>query len=171
MELTEARAAVDALIAQWHEALPDVQIVLGGSLVSGLFILDAETTAIDVDVRFLAADPDAAGLVQRIEAATGLVYRKTITVGDWPSGESVGHMIEGAMTIPGVDLPLDIEGCLRNRAYVGWARFYQTVLTAEELASFRAQKVALRHDKGAYKSAKQAILATVIARCQAQGIV
>ncbi len=153
---------VEALVAKWQAALgDDVQVILGGSLVSGLFILDSETTAIDVDVRFLVENPEDEEIRQRIESVTGLKYRKTIPVADWPEGSSVGVMIEGFIKIPELDLPLEVEGCIRNTHYVGWARFYQQVLTLDELAEIRRRKIKLRHDKRAYKVFKQEVLAIV----------
>ncbi len=83
-------------MAQWQIALgPSVEVVLGWSLVSGLLILDEETRVIDVDARFLVENPQDPALCRAVEAATGLRYRKTITVGDWPEGQSVGVMVEG----------------------------------------------------------------------------
>lgn len=165
--------AVRGLMKEWQDQLAPsgVEVVLGGSLVSGLFILDEETRVIDVDVRFLVEDPADEALRHQVEAVTGLTFRKVITVADWPRGESLGVMVEGTRRIPGASLPLDIEGCIRNRAYVGWARFYQTVLSEDELAEFRRQKRALRGDKKAYKALKSAVRAEVERRCLQRGLV
>ncbi len=168
---------VQGLINDWQVALPEVKIVLGGSLVSGLFILDGETESVDVDLRFLvhnAPDTEAVmtqDLIKKIEEVTGLKYRKTIKVADWPEGESDGIQIEGEVTLDGVDLPLDVEGCLRNEKYVGWARYYKDVLSPEELAHFKAEKIRLRHDKVAYKALKQEVIAEVKKRCLEKGLV
>lgn len=163
---------IKSLIADWQAALGDsVQVILGGSLVSGLFILDEETEVIDVDIRFLAPNPEDENLRKRIEAVTGLQYRKTISVNDWPSGESKGIMVEGQLLIDRVTLPLDIEGCLRNPNYVGWAKFYTTVLTPREIEHIRQQKILLRYNKAGYKKFKAEIRAEVEKRCIAAGLV
>ena len=168
---------VNTMVRQWQTALPDVEIVLGGSLVSGLFILDKETEAIDVDLRFLSKrdispeSEETKELVRKIEEITGLKYRKTISVADWPDGSSEGIQIEGAIHIDGVDLPLDVEGCLRNDKYVGWAKFYKQVLSKEELEFFMAEKIRLRHNKTEYKALKQRIVEEIKIRCLEKGLV
>jgi len=165
-------SAVEALIAEWQSALGEsVKVVLCGSLVSGLFILDDETKMIDVDVRFLVENPEDEALRQRVEAVTGLKYRKTITVNDWPTGTSTGVMVEGVLTVPELALPLDVEGCIRNPKYVGWARFYQTVLTQDELSNFRRKKLELRHNKAEYKKLKEEVRSEVARRCVERGLV
>ena len=168
---------VQEMINKWQEALPEVKIVLGGSLVSGLFILDEETDSVDVDLRFLAHSTpsteatETQDLIKKIEEVTGLKYRKTIKVADWPEGESDGIQIEGEVTLDGMELPLDVEGCLRNEKYVSWARYYKDVLSPEELSHFKAEKIRLRHDKVAYKALKQEVIAEVKKRCQEKGLV
>lgn len=162
---------VEGLMAQWQDALgTEVEVVLGGSLISGLFILEG-ADCIDVDVRFLTENPMSESLRSRIETVTGLAFRKVIPVGDWPNGESQGVMIEGKLNHPELALPLDVEGCLRNRAYVGWARFYRLVLTENELAEVRRRKLALRTDKKAYKTFKSKIRSEVERRAIAAGLV
>lgn len=168
---------VQELINGWQEALPEVKIVLGGSLVSGLFILDGQTESVDVDLRFLVHNTpstetaETRDLIKKIEDITGLKYRKTIKVADWPRGESDGIQIEGEVTLDGVELPLDVEGCLRNDKYVGWARYYKDVLSPEELTHFKSEKIRLRHDKVAYKALKQEVVAEVKKRCLEKGLV
>jgi len=165
-------SVIETLVAEWQKTLGEnVKVVLGGSLVSGLFILDEETKVIDVDVRFLTDDPESEELREQIEAVTGLKYRRTITVNDWPTGTSVGVMVEGMLTVPELALPLDVEGCIRNPKYVGWARFYQTVLTSDELSAFRRKKAELRHNKAEYKKLKEEIRAEVVRRCVELGLV
>jgi hypothetical protein len=164
-------AVVTSLLARWADQLgDDVEVQLGGSLVSGLFLLEG-ADVVDVDVRFLVDDPADPTIRRRIESVTGLSYRKTIPVADWPSGKSEGFMIEGQLTHPELNLPLDIEGCLRNRRYVGWGRFYTLVLTADELAKFRNAKLRLRGDKSAYKALKSQMRSEVERRALAAGLV
>lgn len=163
---------VEGLIAQWRDALgAEAEVVLGGSLVSGLFILE-RADVIDVDVRFLSDDPMSESLRRRIEAVTGLTFRKVVPVNDYPSGVSQGVMIEGQIVHPDLSLPLDVEGCLRNRAYVGWARFYRTVLTEVELEQLRVEKARLcRGDKKVYKAFKSHWRDEVERRAVALGLV
>jgi hypothetical protein len=148
-------SAIKTLIALWSEQLgPKFQLILGGSLVSDTFVSDGAKT-IDVDLRFLVDNPDEPGLIDQVEAVTGLRYKKTNdAVADWPSGKSAAHMIEGFLEVEGIPLPLEIEGCLRNKRYVGWHRYYKEVFSEEELAEFRADKIRLRSDKSAYKKRK-----------------
>jgi hypothetical protein len=171
MGTAQILGAVEALITTWQAELgSDVTVILGGSLVSDTFVAEG-AKVIDVDVRFLVDDPELPGLVKKIEAVTGLAYRKTIQVGDWPEGSSTGHMIEGFLDIPGLDLKAEVEGCLRSRKYVGWHRYYQAVFSAAELAEFRADKLRLRGDKQAYKARKNAMRSECERRAVALGLV
>lgn len=154
VETTTILAAIETLIAQWGDELgSDFQLVLGGSLVSDTFVSEG-ATEVDVDLRFLVNDPAEPGLVEKVETVTGLHLKKTIEAADWPGGKSAAFMIEGKMELPEIPLPLDIEGCLRNRRYVGWHRYYRAVFSAEELAEFRADKIRLRDEKLEYKARK-----------------
>lgn len=165
-------SVVESLVARWQEVLGDsVEVILGGSLVSGLLIMDEETEAIDMDVRFLTERPLDEELRSRIETVTGLRYRKTITVNDWPTGTSEAVMVEGFLSVDGLNLPLEVEGCIRNPRYVGWARFYKTVFTADELAKFRSAKIRLRHVKAEYKRLKTGMVEEAKKRCFEQGLV
>lgn len=171
--LTNILIAVEARIATWQHQLPDCSVVLGGSLVSGLFVLEG-ASVIDADVRFLVPEPSRA-LADHIASVTGLAYRKEIPVADWHGvGQketmSIGYMVEGVVDL-GLPLPVEVEGCVRNPSYVGWAKYYPLVLTQEELAQFRADKVRLRDDKAAYKALKQAMLAIVRERAIERGLV
>lgn len=171
LTIEQIKEKVDSLVAGWQNKLPEVNIVLGGSLVSGLFTLDDKTKMIDVDVRFLTDQPVTEELRGKIEEVTGLKYRKSITVEDWPSGQSTGEMIEGKIELPGLELPLDVEGCLRNEKYVGWAKFYGAVLTKEELSSFLEEKKQLRGNKAEYQALKKKMLKIVMERCIERGLV
>lgn len=171
LSIEQIKLKVDEMIELWQEKLPEVEIVLGGSLVSGLFILDDKTKVVDVDVRFLTDKPITEELQKKIEAVTGLQYRKIITVSDWPNGQSEGMMIEGKIDLPDFELPLDVEGCLRNKKYVGWGKFYKEVLSPEEIADFLSRKKLLREDKIAYKALKQEMLRVVMKRSIERGLV
>ena len=167
----QALSAVETLVSQWQAALgSSVKVALGGSLTSGLFVFDEQTEVIDVDIRFLVENPQDERVRQAIEDATGLRYRKKIAVRNWPAGQSVGVMVEGIIEIPGLALPLEIEGCIRNPRYVGWAKFYPVVLSQDELAAIRLRKAQLRSDKKAYKAFKQDVLADVQRRVTKQGL-
>jgi len=161
------------LLARWQKNLGDeVEVVLGGSLASDLFIFDEGTKVVDVDIRFLVDDPEDESVRKKIEAVTGLVYRKTITVEDWPSNSpSIGIMVEGKIEMANIPLPLDIEGCIRNRKYVGWARFYRTVLSLEEIEDFIERKKLLRENKAEYKKMKAEIRELVERRCVERGLI
>lgn len=164
---------VNELMARWQRDLGDeVEVVLGGSLASDLFVFDEEAKVVDVDVRFLVDNPEDKGICKKIEAVTGLAYRKTIAVEDWPSNSpSPGIMVEGKIEMEGIPLPLDIEGCIRNRKYVGWARFYRQVLSPEEIRDFIKKKKMLRGNKAEYKKMKSEIRAEVERRCIEKGFV
>lgn len=162
-------AFVENLIRTWQRKLPDMQIVLGGSLASGVFVPQG-AVSIDADIRFLTDTPDM-NAVRRVERVTGLTYRKTIQAGDWPSGTSVSHLVEGFIDVPGIELPLELECQVRNMKYVGWARLYPKVLTSAELAEIRAGKIALRGDKAAYKAFKAKWRDEVEKRAMKRGIV
>ena len=161
----------EKLVGDWREQLgSDVEVVLGGSLLSGLFVASEDTKVIDMDVRFLTDTPDDVQLREKITQVTGLTYRKTITVVDWPEGTSSAHMLEDVREVDGLSLPLEIEGCLRNRNYVGWAKYWPQVLSEEELDDVRRKKQELRHDKQAYKAYKDGILAEVKKRVVERGL-
>lgn len=160
-----------SLVENWQQDLPEVQVVLGGSIVSGLLIVDEQTRAIDVDVRFLVEEPTSTSIQKKIEEVTGLTYRKTILTDDWPQGQSQAAMVEGTLQIPSITYPLDIEGCIRNEKYVGWHQYFERVFSEEELTSIRSQKRELRHDKVEYKKMKNDILAEVKRRCVELGLV
>jgi CRISPR-associated protein Csx3 len=166
---------VNVLIEEWQKLLPEVDIVLGGSLVSGLLVLNENTKIIDVDLRFLTkggvSDEELQKLTEKIESVTGLKYKKTIEVADWPGGVSEGILVEGKVEIQGIDLPLDIEGCLRNEKYIGWAKYYKQVLSEQELEQFKKEKIRLGDDKVAYKALKQRMVAEVQKRCLEKGLV
>lgn len=169
----EDRAVIHArdtslkLAAKWQAELgPDVQVVLGGSLVSQTFVRTGDEPY-DMDIRFLAADP--AAVVARVEKVTGLSLRKSIPVNDFPVGTSTGHMVEGVIEFDGI--PLEVEGCVRSPAYAGWAGYYSRVFTTNELADFRVDKRALKGDKKAYKARKNAMLLDAQSRVIARGLI
>jgi len=160
------------LIVPWQEKLqPEIQVVLGGSLVSDLLLVNEQTIAVDVDVRFLCDHPEDSVVLGKVQSATDLLYRKTIEVDDWPSGTSKGMMMERTIYLPENPLPFEIEGCLRNRRYVGWHQYFHQVLSESELQRIQERKKELQHDKGAYKLFKQEVLALVKTRCLERGIV
>jgi hypothetical protein len=172
-----ALAAARALVQQWQQALgEDVQVILGGSLVSGLFVWDETTEAIDVDVRFLVDDDQvlSESMRARIEAVTGLRYRKTIDVENEPDGSwSKGVMVEGFLRIPDIDLPLEVEGCLRNRHYISCAHLYSQVFSPAEFQIFRFGKSELKRlgDQQAYKAYKRKIRLEADRRIAAAGLI
>jgi len=84
---------------------------------------------------------------------------------------ATGIMVEGFLQLPECPLPLEVEGCIRSKKYVGWHRFYKTVLTEQELEECRQRKQELRHDKKAYKAFKAEVRKEVERRCLERGIV
>lgn len=164
--MNNATATATAIVQKWATALPEMEVVLGGSLVNGLAIL-VDGQPIDMDVRFLSDDLSETS-VKRIEETTGLKFRKTIKVADYPSGQSDGHMVEGDLEVDGT--LFEVEACLRNRSYVGWGKYYTLVLSDSELKKFREDKERLMDDKTAYKAAKAAMLKVVQSRVLEQGL-
>ncbi|MBI5255282.1 MAG: hypothetical protein HY855_02195 [Burkholderiales bacterium] len=160
-------ASAKRMAAKWQAELGgDVQVVLGGSLVSGLFV-QAGNEPIDLDVRFLSKSPES--IIKRVEAATGLQLRKEIKVNDFPVGTSTGFMVEGVIEVDGMQM--EVEGCVRSPSYVGWANYYRSVLTHDELEQFKADKLRLKGEKKAYKALKSGMLEKVQARAIARGVV
>lgn len=163
---TGLRIAND-LAAQWQKALGDkVKVVMGGSLISGTFV-QTGNDPIDMDVRFLSDDPEAA--IPDIERVTGLKFRKTIAASDFPVGTSTAYMIEGFLNVDGKTI--EVEGSARNKAYVGWANYYKQVFSEQELADFRKDKLALKGDKKAYKARKNAMLQEAQTRAILRGLI
>ncbi len=151
-----ARLAAEKMVAGWQAQLgTDITVILGGSLVSGLFIWDEDTKLIDVDVRFLVDDDQVLNgqMRERIETCTGLKFRKQLRIGnpaDPDDPVSDGVLVEGQFHVAGLDIPLEVEGCIRNRDYQSWAHLYCEVFTQEELAEIRSTKresQALGHER------------------------
>jgi hypothetical protein len=157
-----ARAVAEQMVTRWQSVLGnDVDVVLGGSLVSGFFIWDDETKVIDVDVRFLVDDDKILDpqMHSRIETATGLTYRKQIMIGnpeDPSDPVSDGVLVEARFNADGIAIPLEVEGCIRNRSYESWARFYREVFTADEVDTIIKRKAHLKQHgtKDEYKAYK-----------------
>jgi hypothetical protein len=176
-DTSPALAAAESIVARWRDELgPDIQVVLGGSLCSGLFIWDQSTNAIDVDVKFLV--DERLVLVgdthERIERVTGLTLRKQITVRNEPDeSPSVGLLFEGRFDVPGIAIPLEVEGCLRNQRYVSSARLYPLVFSQTEMHEIRRTKAQLKGSGNmlAYKKYKSWIRQEADARIAAQGYV
>jgi hypothetical protein len=166
-DTTSALAAARAMVASWQERLgDDVQVVLSGSLVSGLFVWDDETDVIDVDVKLLVADELVLDPVmwKRIEDATGLVYRKQRPMTNEPDESlTTGVLLENRFRVEGIDIPLEVEGALRNRRYMSQAYLYPRVFSAAEMVEIVARKAALKAearisgDKDAYKAYKSTV--------------
>lgn len=164
--IQKAADGAHEMVKEWQDKLAQhgVKVVLGGSLVSGLALPSDKH---DADIRFLY-DGDRKALIPEIEKATGLKFRKTITVGGGDEPESDGHMIEGEINRNGIKY--DVEGALRNSRYTGWANYYPQVLTPQELDQARNKKMELRGDKKAYKEFKNTILAEVQKRVKERGL-
>lgn len=141
---------ITPIIDEWQRKLGTlVDIVLGGSLVSKTLVLDGSRT-IDVDIRFLADDPDAPGLIETIEYVTGLTYRKSIKLKEG----NKSHMLEAILYVEGLPLPLEIEGQLRDKRYIGWHKFYQQVFSSAQLDEFKERKKRSKDKVDEYKTLK-----------------
>ncbi len=165
--LYNTSVALDAsrlMTADWQKTLgKHVQVVLSGSLASGLFVWDDETDAIDVDVKLLVDENQVLDpkMWKRIEDATGLRYRKQRPMSNEPD-ETLGPgvLFENRFRVRGVSIPLEVEGALRNRRCASWAHLYTEVFTKKELADIIAQKARRKtetrsmNDKTAYKAYK-----------------
>jgi hypothetical protein len=144
-----------------------VDVVLGGSFRSGLAIPPRPGEPWDVDVRFLY-DGDRKKIIPKIERATGLTYRKSLSVVH--AGRPVDlHMIEGVVERNGAQY--EIEGALRDTHYFGWQAIYAQVLSPAEMRKVRHRKLALRDgDKKVYKAYKKSIMHEVQERAKARGL-
>lgn len=156
------------LAREWKQKLgSDVEVVMGGSLISGTFV-QTNNEPIDMDVRFLSDDPKS--IVSRVEDVTGLKLRKEIQVNDFPVGTSTAYMVEGVINVDGVEM--EVEGAVRSPAYVGWASFYRDVFTKEELEEFKNKKAELKGgDKKVYKALKNEMLLQAQERAIVRGLV
>jgi hypothetical protein len=164
--LQKAADGAHAMAKEWQDKLQQhgVKVVLGGSLVSGLAL---PSDLHDADIRFLY-DGDRKAIIPEIEKATGLKFRKSITVGGGQEPESDAHMIEGQLERNGVKY--DVEGALRNTNYTGWANYYPQVMSESELEEARRKKQELKGDKKAYKAYKNSILEEVQKRVREKGL-
>ena len=163
----KAAMRANDLVQEWQDKLTQlgVKVVMGGSLASGLALPRAVH---DMDVRFLY-DGDRTAIVSKIEQATGLSFRKTITLAEGkgrPGWDA--HLLEGMLSLDG--FTFEVEGALRNSSYTGWAQYYPEVLSPKELADARQRKMELREDKAAYKAFKDELLRIVKQRMRAKGL-
>jgi hypothetical protein len=159
------------MMAEWQAKLGDVvKLDLDGSILSDTFIFEG-AKVIDIDLRFLADLPQAPGLREQIEAATGLRFRKSITVNDWPEGTSTAHLLEGQLTIPESTIPIEVEGCLRNRRAINWHAIYLHVFTPQELNRYKNRKLSFRGDVERSKDLKIAMRLEARDRATARGLI
>lgn len=158
------------LIAVWQESFGDeVTVTLDGSVVSDTRVITPDSV-IDVDIRFNVDNPDTPGLIGWIEQLTGLSYRKTIEVNDWPTGMSKAHMIEKKLILPGVPNLIDIEGCLRNRRGIDWHPLYLQLFSAAELERYRLGTLRLKAQPEVYRQLKQTMRTVARDRALERGI-
>ena len=164
---SEELVAATKLAEKWQKKIgKKAEVVIGGSLVSGLWISKPGILP-DLDIRFLSDRPKS--IVKDVEEVTGLKLRKELQVGDYPSGSSTGYLIEGELDSDGITF--DVEALVRNKAYVGWGRFYPQVLTEDELEQFVKDKKRLRDDKKAYKKMKEKMRSEVQKRVELGGLI
>jgi N12 class adenine-specific DNA methylase len=159
-------STANKVAGEWQDKLgPDIKVVMGGSLVSRTYARVRPNEPIDMDIRFLTKNPERD--YPKVETVTGLKLRKTRPVDDYPSGSSKGFLVEGPFTRDGITF--DVEAAVRTPSYVGWARFYPKVLTADELSAFRGDKASLRGNKEEYKALKGRMLKEVMRRVDEAG--
>jgi hypothetical protein len=169
-----------AMVARWQTRLGnDVQVLLSGSLVSGLFVWDEDTEVIDVDVKFLVAEEKVldSQMWKRIEEATGLVFRKLRPMSNEPD-ETLGPgvLFENRFWVDGVAIALEVEGALRNTQYTSCAHLYPQVFAADELVKIIIRKAVLKAearqtgDKTAYKDYKATVRREADRRIFARGL-
>jgi hypothetical protein len=162
---------IRTMMAEWQAKLGDVvKLDLDGSILSDTFIFEG-AKVIDIDLRFLVDSPDAPGLREQIEAATGLRFRKSITVNDWPEGTSTAHLLEGRLSIPEATIPIEVEGCLRNRYAINWHAIYLHVFTPRELHRYKNRKLSFRGDVERSKDLKIAMRLEARDRANARGLI
>ncbi len=172
----EIKTKIEVVLHEWQQQLPEVKIILDGSLVSGLHIIDQDTKVIDADVRILSDMPITDELQKKITSITGLIYRKTHDIDIWPDGEKLGKgiMLAEAMKILGINLPVEVCAMLRSSAqYINWGQYYRQVLTENEIFSYTKQKRLLQSgsDEKEYKKFKKKYLDLVRKRCAERGLV
>jgi hypothetical protein len=144
-----------------------VSVVLGGSFRSGLAIPPEGDHNYDIDLRFLF-DGNRQELIQSVESATGLAYKKAV---EFPDESQPVYKFSGRVESGGV--AFDVDGDLRDTNYFGWQKLYPQVLTPAELKAARQAKMFLRRlpdDRKAYKALKQALIKEVQQRAKAQGL-
>ena len=131
----------------------EIEVELGGSLVSGLFVQDG-AEKYDADVKFIVKDPQNEVILQKIQAVTGLEYRKTIRIKELPTDKNTATMMEKTFIVPELKLPVDVEGCVRQGPYLNSHKLYTKFFSAEEMEEIRKKKKELRKDKESYKKFK-----------------
>lgn len=159
-------------IAEWETVLDtnEVRIELGGSLVSGLFVSEG-ANKYDADVKFIVKNPEDPEILRKIEVATGLRYRKTINIRELPPEKNTATLMEKVFEIPGVEMPVDVEGLVRQGPYINSHKLVLKVLTLNEQEEVRRKKRELRDDKEAYKKYKYEIRDGVIRRAKETGLI
>lgn len=158
-------------IDQWkrHFDPASIDVELGGSLVSGLFVREG-ADRYDADVKFIVKDPQDPEVLRRIEEVTGLRYRKTIRIRELPPEKNTSVMMEEVFKLPGISLPIDVEGCVRQGPYFNQHKYYEKLFSAQELAEIRQRKLELRGDKEKYKQYKHAVQDTLVERARRAGL-
>lgn len=141
----------------------EIQVELGGSLISGLFVREG-AEKYDADIKFIVKNPLDPIVLKKIGHVTGLKYKKTIHIKELPSEKNTSIMMEKIFKIRGVLLPVDVEGCVRQGAYLNSHKLYARFFSPRELEEIRKKKKELRSDKDSYKKYKYKIRALLMKR-------
>lgn len=155
IETQAAKKWILERIAEWKSKFDpnEIEIELGGSLISGLFVYDG-ANKFDADVKFIVKNPEDQAILQKIQSVTGLEYKKTLRIKELPPEKNTAVMMEKTVEVPGLSLPLDIEGCVRQGPYVNSHKLYSEYFSSEELSQIKEKKKELRGNKEEYKKYK-----------------
>ncbi len=163
------RKWIEEKIESWKKMFDpnEIEVELGGSLVSGLFVLEGAKNY-DADIKFIVKNPEDSEILRKIQSVTGLEYRKTIHIKELPPEKNLAVMVEKTIVIPEVSLPIDIEGCVRQGPYINSHKLYRKFFSSDELELIKKRKGELRKDKEAYKKYKYEVRDELMRRVQLQ---
>jgi cytidyltransferase-like protein len=155
IETQAAKKWILTKIVEWEKQFDphEIKVELGGSLISGLFVFEG-ADKFDADVKFIVSNPEDQTILQKIESVTGLKYKKTLRIKELPPEKNTAVMMENTVTVPGLSLPIDIEGCVRQGPYINSHKFYPLYFSPDELRQIKETKKALRGNKEEYKKFK-----------------
>lgn len=171
IETQAAKKWILERIEEWKRKFEphEIEIELGGSLVSGLFVFDG-ADKFDADVKFIVKNPEDQAILQKIQFVTGLEYKKTIRIKELPPEKNMAVMVEKIVVVPGLSLPIDIEGCVRQGPYINSHILYLQFFTPDELFQIKRKKKELRKDKERYKKFKYEVRDELMKRANLKSV-